>query len=76
MTPPACAPVHLRRLVPPLLAALPTRDVPVLTRELVYTAITRARRQVTVLGDRQLLKNGVHRRAQRFSGIAERLAQK
>lgn len=53
---------------------LPPVDMPVLTRELIYTAITRAKTRVTVVGDRGLLKTGVHRRAQRFSGIAERLA--
>ena len=52
---------------------LPARDLPILSRELIYTAITRARRRVTVVGDRPLLRAAVHRRVQRFSGIATRL---
>jgi exodeoxyribonuclease V alpha subunit len=52
---------------------LPPRDLPISTRELIYTAMTRARRRVTVVGDSTLLRSAVHRRIQRFSGVADRL---
>jgi exodeoxyribonuclease V alpha subunit len=53
---------------------LPGVDLPLLTRELVYTAITRARRSVVLVGGAQLLARAVARRIERHSGIAERLA--
>jgi exodeoxyribonuclease V alpha subunit len=54
--------------------ALPGADLPLLTRELVYTAITRARRSVVLAGAPELLARAVARRIERHSGIAERLA--
>jgi exodeoxyribonuclease V alpha subunit len=53
---------------------LPEGDLPLLTRELLYTAITRARRSVVLVGDKELLARAVSRRIERYSGIAERLA--
>jgi exodeoxyribonuclease V alpha subunit len=54
---------------------LPETDSPrLLTREIVYTAITRARRSVLVLGSPALLERAARRRIERSSGIAERLA--
>jgi exodeoxyribonuclease V alpha subunit len=53
---------------------LPDGDMPVLTRELLYTAITRARRSVVLVGTPELLARAVSRRIERYSGIAERLA--
>jgi exodeoxyribonuclease V alpha subunit len=52
---------------------LPEVDLPMLTRELVYTAVTRARRSVLIVGDRRLLERAVSRTVERFSGVAERL---
>jgi exodeoxyribonuclease V alpha subunit len=52
---------------------LPETDLPLLTRELVYTAVTRARRSVLIVGERGLLERAVARTVQRFSGVAERL---
>jgi len=52
---------------------LPDRDVPVLTRELIYTAITRARQSVTIWGNAQLLATGVQRRIERASGLRQAL---
>lgn len=52
---------------------LPRVDSPLLTRELVYTGVTRAREHVTVLADERLLVAALRRRAQRASGLAERL---
>jgi exodeoxyribonuclease V alpha subunit len=52
---------------------LPHRDAPVLTRELIYTAVTRARKSVTIWGDPDLLANAIQRRIQRASGLREAL---
>ena len=53
---------------------LPPKDTPLLTREVVYTAVTRARRSVTVLGKRELLELACGRTVQRSCGVAERLS--
>lgn len=52
---------------------LPERDVPLLTRELVYTAMTRARRSVLIVGPRYLLARAVERTTARFTGVGEML---
>ena len=53
---------------------LPDTDLPLLTRELVYTAMTRARRSVLLVGSRELLARAVSRSAERHSGVAEKIA--
>ena len=52
---------------------LPGRDLPLLCRELIYTAVTRARRSVTLAGERALFDLGVARTLARESGLAEAL---
>lgn len=52
---------------------LPHDDLPLVTRELVYTAITRARTSVVIAGSRNLLVAACKRRALRYSGLANRL---
>jgi exodeoxyribonuclease V alpha subunit len=52
---------------------LPDVDVPLLSRELVYTAVTRVRRSITVVGRRELLAQAVARPLERASGLAERI---
>jgi exodeoxyribonuclease V alpha subunit len=52
---------------------LPDVDVPLLTREVVYTALTRARRSVVVVGDPALLELAITRSRSRTSGIAAKL---
>lgn len=53
---------------------LPDRPSPVITRELVYTAITRASRRFSlVVADAQVEREAVLRRVLRSSGLAERL---
>ncbi|MDE0229646.1 MAG: exodeoxyribonuclease V subunit alpha, partial [Spirochaetaceae bacterium] len=46
----------------------------VCTRELFYTAVTRARRKVTVLTDADAVRTSVLRTTSRSSGLSERLA--
>ena len=53
---------------------LPERDLPVLTRELLYTAVSRCRRGVVIVGDPVLLSAGIARKAVRYSGVAAELA--
>ncbi|GAB2475904.1 exodeoxyribonuclease V subunit alpha [Promicromonospora xylanilytica] len=52
---------------------LPDETSPLLTRELFYTAVTRARRQVRVVGTPKAVRAAVDRRARRATGLAERL---
>ncbi|MGH8216557.1 MAG: exodeoxyribonuclease V subunit alpha [Rhodanobacteraceae bacterium] len=50
-------------------------DTPVLTRELLYTGVTRARQRVEIHGDEALLRAGIARRTQRWNGLADRLRE-
>jgi exodeoxyribonuclease V alpha subunit len=52
---------------------LPHEDLPIVTRELVYTGITRARTGAAIVGARNLLVTAGKRRALRYSGLANRL---
>jgi len=56
-----------------LLLILPDRDVPVLTRELIYTAVTRARHKVTIWGPEEILRAAISRRTERASGLRDEL---
>ena len=56
-----------------VLFLMPDRDVPVLTRELVYTAITRAKAAVEVWGREEIFKAAVSRRTIRASGLRDAL---
>ena len=52
---------------------LPDVDSPLLTRELLYTAVTRAREAVHLIGTPEALAAAVQRTARRASGLRERL---
>src|ERR1019366_2272727 len=52
---------------------LPDADLPLLPRELLYTAMPRARRSVLLVGSQELLARAVSRTVERFSGVAEKL---
>jgi exodeoxyribonuclease V alpha subunit len=52
---------------------LPGEDSPLLSRELLYTAVTRARRRVVIYAPEAVLKLCVERRAARASGLREAL---
>lgn len=56
-----------------VLLVLPDGGSPVLTRELVYTAITRARHRVTILGSPASLELALASRVERSSGLLEGL---
>ena len=53
---------------------LPEEGSRLLTRELFYTAVTRARFHVRVVGTEAAVRAAVTTQAQRASGLAERLA--
>jgi len=52
---------------------LPDRYSPVLTRELVYTGITRAQKNVTVFSSETIFRAAVARRIERTSGLRDSL---
>ncbi len=61
-----------------IVLALPENDSPVLTRELLYTGLSRARRQIWLVAGERILDLTVNRRIDRVSGLKaalERLAQ-
>jgi exodeoxyribonuclease V alpha subunit len=56
-----------------VLFLMPDRNVPVLTRELVYTAITRAKAVVEVWGKDEIFQTAISRRISRTSGLRDAL---
>jgi len=56
-----------------ILCLLPDRDLPLLTRELIYTAITRARQDVTIWGKEDVFLKAVSRCIERSSGLRDAL---
>jgi len=57
-----------------VVVSLPEPTSRLLTRELVYTAVTRARRAVTLLAPDGSLEAALERRVTRASGLVQRLA--
>ncbi|HEX7599097.1 MAG TPA: AAA family ATPase, partial [Polyangia bacterium] len=57
-----------------VLLLLPDTPLPLLTRELLYTALTRSRHSVVICGSRDILAAGVTTSLARSSGLAERLS--
>lgn len=55
------------------LMILPPDFTPILTRELIYTGITRAKKQLSLYADERILKRGVKVRTERASGLVKRL---
>ncbi len=58
---------------PHAVVSLPTADSPILTRELLYTAVTRAKPEVTVVGTEETIRLAVGRPVARASGLRDRL---
>ena len=56
-----------------VLIILPDAQSPLLTRELLYTALTRARRHVTLAATEKTLRASIARRTERASGLRELL---
>lgn len=58
-----------------VLAVLPARDTRVLTRELLYTAISRARAKVGLWSEEETLRSTIGRKVRRGAGLAEMLCR-
>jgi len=56
-----------------ILLILPDKDAAVLTKELIYTAVTRAREQVVICGSRPILQAAISRGIDRMSGLRDAL---
>ena len=56
-----------------VLITLPPGGHPLLSRELLYTGVTRAREQVTVFADEATIREAVHAVQQRRTGLANAL---
>jgi exodeoxyribonuclease V alpha subunit len=52
---------------------LPDYHASVVTKELIYTGITRAKKQLTLIGRESVIKSGLKSKVQRFSGLRDRL---
>ena len=59
-----------------VLIALSPKDNLILTKELVYTAVTRAKEWVTIVATEEVLLQACARKVQRQSGLAERIENK
>jgi exodeoxyribonuclease V alpha subunit len=58
-----------------VLVVLPEEDAPLLTRELLYTAVSRARKRIRIVGPKQVIGAAVARRAQRHSGLVDAIGE-
>ena len=56
-----------------VLLILPEKDYPILTRELIYTAITRARQNISIWGTEEVVRVAVSRKIERTSGLRDAL---
>lgn len=56
-----------------VVVSLPDESSRLLTRELLYTAVTRATDRVTIIGDEDVVSQAVERKVQRASGLENRL---
>jgi len=54
---------------------LPERDLPLLARETIYTAVSRSRRSCVIFGGEDLLAKAIARRIERFSGLADAIGR-
>ena len=57
-----------------VIVILPSADSRLASRELLYTAVTRARASVTLVGDRATIAAAIARRVERTSGLRARLS--
>jgi exodeoxyribonuclease V alpha subunit len=58
------------------LLILPEKYAPVLTRELLYTGVTRVRETVEVWATEHILRQTIERKIERSSGLRDRLWKK
>ncbi len=58
-----------------ILVVLPVQDSELLTRELLYTAVTRAKQSVKIKSSRSVFERAVNEKIKRYSGLADRLSE-
>jgi exodeoxyribonuclease V alpha subunit len=58
-----------------VVVVLPERPSPLLTRELLYTAVTRAKAKVTIVGEADRVIEAVEKPSRRMSGLSTALAR-
>lgn len=56
-----------------ILLVLPTYSSPLLTRELIYTAVTRARKEAEIVGTQSILQEAIEQQVNRQSGLRDAL---
>ncbi|MBW2409521.1 MAG: exodeoxyribonuclease V subunit alpha, partial [Deltaproteobacteria bacterium] len=56
-----------------VLLILPDKDFSILTRELIYTALTRARKKIRIWGNQSIIRNAIERKIERTSGLRDAL---
>ena len=56
-----------------VIIVLPDRESPILTRELLYTGVTRAKRFLTIIGSREAIESAVVHPVRRATGLSSRL---
>jgi exodeoxyribonuclease V alpha subunit len=52
---------------------MPAEDIPILSREILYTAVSRARKSVIIVGSGDVIRAGLGRGIERYSGLREHL---
>lgn len=58
-----------------VMIVLPDKDMPLLTRELLYTAVTRAESQVQLCSRQEILLKSLKTKTIRYSGLSDRLKE-
>ena len=58
-----------------VLVVLPEEDAPLLTRELLYTAVSRAKKRVRIVGPKEIVLAALGRRARRDSGLVDAIGE-
>jgi exodeoxyribonuclease V alpha subunit len=56
-----------------VIVVLPNESSRILTRELFYTAISRAEKKLTIIGSEKVLRSAVSQAVRRTSGLASRI---
>lgn len=52
-----------------VLFVLPEKESPLLTRQIIYTGITRAKKRVAILGTKEILRKAIEHRELRVGGV-------
>lgn len=58
---------------PTTMMILPSTYSPILTKELIYTGVTRAKNRLFIVADNAVLFKGIRRKTKRLSGLQQRL---